>query len=356
MQGIFNRYGQWMITGLLLLSLNGCNNADTPAASPDLTASLPASFSGQLPCADCPGINLRLNLFADNSFYLRQQYQDRQPGTFYSVGRWRHQQDSLQLISNDHVPRFQISPDGHLKKLDQQGHIIESPHNHTLYRDPDFAAVYPRGQFTGMYRYEADGGLFTECQTGQSWPVAASANGQRLQSLYQHYARQPGQPLYAEVTGRLEAADNPDNAAASNSLVVEENVYIWPAESCGEPGSQEKLLDTHWQLTRIHQTPVPVETGTFSDLPYLQLSTETSRFGGSDGCNQLMGQYRLEEDRLLFSKIASTRKACLVEPVSAPALYTAMEQVRHWQIDRHQLILKNASGETLLRFEAKSKD
>lgn len=353
MQGVFSRYGQWMIV-LLLLSLNGCKDEDASPASPDLTASLPASFSGQLPCADCPGIYTRLNLFADNSFYLRQQYQDRQPGTFYAVGRWRHQQDSLQLISDDDVPQFQISPDGHLQGLDQQGRVIESPHNHTLYRDPAFEAVYPQGQFTGMYRYVADSGLFTECQTGQSWPVAESADNQRLQSLYLHYARQPNQPLYAEVTGRLKAVDSPDTDAVIKSLVVEESFHIWPAESCGEPGFQEKLLGTRWHLTRIHQTPVATET--FSEQPYLQLSTETRQFSGSDGCNQLMGRFREEQDRLLFSKIASTRKACPVEPLSAQALYVAMEQVQHWQIDQHQLILKNASGEMLLRFEAESED
>ena len=35
---------------------------------------LPASFSGDLPCADCPGIRYQLDLFSDHVFFLRMIY------------------------------------------------------------------------------------------------------------------------------------------------------------------------------------------------------------------------------------------------------------------------------------------
>jgi len=45
---------------------------------------LPASYSGDLPCADCAGIRYSLNLFSDRSFFLSVIYlgkDDRGQGT-----------------------------------------------------------------------------------------------------------------------------------------------------------------------------------------------------------------------------------------------------------------------------------
>ncbi|MGH7216346.1 MAG: YbaY family lipoprotein, partial [Nitrospiraceae bacterium] len=54
------------------LLLRQTGSARTGAVEPDLSmlGQLPASFSGDLPCADCPGMRFRLNLFADQSFFL----------------------------------------------------------------------------------------------------------------------------------------------------------------------------------------------------------------------------------------------------------------------------------------------
>ena len=342
---------RWWLA-VLLVTLTACDS-DMPAndeGNNSLADDLPASFSGQLPCADCPGIDMQLNLFADNSFYLKRDYQNGQPGEFYALGHWRQQRGTLQLISNDDVPQFLISSPNELHLLDQHGSVIKSDLNYQLSRDETFQQLYPTGQFTGMYRYVADSGLFEECQTGQTWPVAQREDNQRLQNLYLHYARQPNQALYTELVGKLTSTENPDTGKPLTTLVVKESFHIWPAESCGEPGFQEQLLGTRWYLTRIHDTPI--ETETFSEQPYISLSIDDDQFSGSDGCNQLMGRYRLNDNKLRFDKIASTRKACPVEPLSAQTLYIAMEQVRNWQIEQHQLILKNSDGETLLRFEA----
>ena len=50
---------------------------------------LPASFSGELPCADCPGIRYALNLFPDKSFFLGTTYSGRGEGKpVDDIGRW----------------------------------------------------------------------------------------------------------------------------------------------------------------------------------------------------------------------------------------------------------------------------
>lgn len=49
---------------------------------------LPASFTGDLPCADCAGIRYRLNLFRDRSFFLSSTYLGREtPHTDFDMGK-----------------------------------------------------------------------------------------------------------------------------------------------------------------------------------------------------------------------------------------------------------------------------
>ena len=45
-----------------------------PALPSNLLTNLPATFTGTLPCADCQGIKYHLNLFGDDSFFLRRTY------------------------------------------------------------------------------------------------------------------------------------------------------------------------------------------------------------------------------------------------------------------------------------------
>lgn len=47
----------------------------------------PATYTGLLPCADCPGIEYQLNLLAGHRYQLRMDYQDRD-AVYDSQGRW----------------------------------------------------------------------------------------------------------------------------------------------------------------------------------------------------------------------------------------------------------------------------
>ena len=53
--------------------------ASKPASKPTQAAplgTLPASFIGELPCADCPGIRYHVNLFADRVFFCGRRISD----------------------------------------------------------------------------------------------------------------------------------------------------------------------------------------------------------------------------------------------------------------------------------------
>ena len=95
---------KWIYLGLALL-LGACATGGSPERASEPLANLPATFSGTLPCADCPGIDYQLNLFEDGAYYMRMRYQNRADGQFDDIGRYLAIQPDL-----DCEPPFTRAP------------------------------------------------------------------------------------------------------------------------------------------------------------------------------------------------------------------------------------------------------
>ena len=131
------------------------NAADEPAADEQPTDVLKAvdnspapegldvrafagSFSGTIPCADCPGIELTITLKGDGSYTSRNVYQERDT-SFDSSGTWTVEEAGKRIRldpnSKDEQDRvFEVVSDDELRMLDIEGNPIESGLNYTLAR------------------------------------------------------------------------------------------------------------------------------------------------------------------------------------------------------------------------------
>ncbi len=105
--------------------------AQKPAAAPDAHTSRqsldwPGSYAGVLPCADCPGINLKLTLGADGQYELSRQYQDRQARPDIVRGRfqWLPGDGGIQLEGDG--SRWRVG-ENRLFMLDTNGQTITGP-------------------------------------------------------------------------------------------------------------------------------------------------------------------------------------------------------------------------------------
>lgn len=336
----------WM---LCLVFIAGCQPQDEAESSLDWRAAMdfPASFTGTLPCADCPGIDYRLNVFADQSFFLQTDYRDRQPGRFYQLGRWQlHEQDTLVLLSEQQNYRFAINDADRLTLLNQQGQIIDSDHNYQLQKNSRFKAIYPQLAMRGLYRSNADGSFFNECLTGQRWPVTTDADYPNLEKRYSEMQQQADEALLITANAALLA----DNHHGSK-LQINTFTGVWPGETCGRPGYKENLLDTYWKLTRLQNQPVLVSDG--QREPSLTLSSGNDpRVSGSDGCNRIIGSFQLKANKLKFSKMASTMMACDGGMDTAQRYHGMLEQVRFWRIQGQYLELFDKDSKLLARFQA----
>ncbi len=107
-------------------------------------SNLPASLTGLLPCADCPGIRYQVALMPDKTFASCMAYEERN-ASFGDHGHWRLSDDGKVLVLEGSHPgtvdQYSVRDPNTLRKLDAQGHEIESKLNYDLTRTPRYTPV-----------------------------------------------------------------------------------------------------------------------------------------------------------------------------------------------------------------------
>jgi copper homeostasis protein (lipoprotein) len=338
----------------LLLESNAFGStAGTVSATDKALGLLPATFSGDLPCADCPGIRYQLDLFPDRMFFLRMTYLDKDE-SFDDIGIWAVSPDdkTLTLQGGREVPeRFAIKDEATLRKLDLEGREIESTLNYDLKRTASLQPIEPRVSTTGMYCYMVDAGIFTECRSRRRMPVAQEQDNAALEAAYTKVRREPGEELLVSLEGRIAMRPKMEGEGVQPTLVVERFVNVWPRETCGAQFATANLEDTYWKLTRLGNDAVLV--GEKQREPHVILRSQDRRVGGSGGCNRLAGSYELDGAKLTFGKIAATQMACAQGMDTERSFLDALTQVKTWKIVGKHLELLGASGNLLARFESR---
>jgi len=94
------------------------------------------TFTGTLPCADCPGIDTRLGLAADGTYTITESYQERSVPALKGDGTWTAEGNNQRLrldpnSKSDNDRLFAILSNDEIRQLDMQGNPIESslPYN-----------------------------------------------------------------------------------------------------------------------------------------------------------------------------------------------------------------------------------
>jgi copper homeostasis protein (lipoprotein) len=325
-----------------------------PGARP--LSPLPASFGGDLPCADCEALRYRLNLFADRSYFLGTEYVGRKDGNHYDIGTWAVSADGRTLTlkgGREATELFRVVDSRTLRKLTLEGRDIASNLNYSLVRTSRFEPIEPRLPMRGMYRNLADAGSFTECLTGQRWPVATQGQNAMLEREYLKVRKEPGEPLLASVDGEVKLLPRMEGKGVLPTLVVHRLIGVSPGESCGPRLATTGLLDTLWVLTALNGKPVTVAAKPGPREPSVVLHTEQQRVAGSTGCNRLAGSYALKGKELSFGTLAGTMMACVEGMETEKAFLEALAQVRSWRIAGIHLELMDAGGAVLARFESR---
>jgi copper homeostasis protein (lipoprotein) len=317
--------------------------------------SLPASFTGVLPCADCPGIRHHLDLWGDSGgFVLQRDYIDRDL-TETVMGRWHVDpaRRALILRGEDGTEMgWQILNSGDLRMLDQDGNPIESELPYGLTAGP-LEPVDIAAPLTGTLVYFADAALFAECLTGQRMPVLMEGAYIDLERAYLEAGLPPMAPLLVRIDALLAEAEAMEGPPR-RSVRVERLAHVTPHGACQTQRAPAPLVNSYWRIETVEGVQLPVDAGMRE--PYLLLlegEDGAPRFSATLGCNMMMGGVTLEGEALEFGAAASTMMACpppldRLERVFAEALGA----VRGFATDGHDLALIDEEGRIRAGFVA----
>lgn len=311
---------------------------------------LPASFSGVLPCADCPGIRHHLDLWPEGGYALRIEYLERDR-VVSAMGRWHADPArSALVLTGAEAPEWQILGNGHLRLLDTAGEPIVSDLPYELEPGP-LAPADMALPMTGMFTYFADSALFDECLTGQRFPVAMTADYLALERAYLAERPAPQAPLLARIDGSIAPAEQMEGPVR-RTVTVERLHHVTPHGGCQSGRAPAGLVDTFWRILEIGDTDLTEDLSPRE--PYLLLlQADGGRFAATAGCNTLIGSFERDGDALGFGPAASTLMACPPELATLEsALADALGAISGFDSDGHLLRLRDDDGRVRARLAA----
>lgn len=312
---------------------------------------LPASFTGQLPCADCDRVEHHLDLWPNQAFHLRRTWVGgSKDGTVQSdLGLWSavSEQNALKLWGLGDAPAtWRIVDTQTLQQLDMEVDGATLP-NSTLSGDSTLAEADMEDLFLGgMMTYMADAATFTECVTNRSYPIAMEGDYLALERAYLEQTATPGAPLYVHVEGSLltrPAMEGPER----RSLVVDRFIRTRPGVTCERQRADASLTNTYWRIESLRGEAIEPAEG--AREPHVLLTGgEDARYAATVGCNQMVGGYEATDDALTLAVRAATMMAC-PPPLDEMErkLAGVLKDAKSYAISGETLALKDEAGEVI---------
>lgn len=355
-------------TGLILtvLFLSACSNSKN-ATSPGPVSSPAGSWTGVLPCADCPGIDYSLNLHAGGHYEETMVYQERSVDPVKTIGAWKLDKECLVVLqaANSKAKQYFKFTGENLVQLDGDKHELPAPiaERYILSRKPEGADRATQDRLTRGIVFVATGNepfwsvelngkeeLFFKALDGPELKAKAIKDDDAAGQLTARYSATGNDiSLRLEII-RRSCTDDMSGAVSDWTT----NVYVTQAgketiyKGCGTYMGDYRLNDI-WTLRTIDDLTLNAQD--FPDgLPTLELEMGKKRLSGFAGCNRYFGTFQLEDHHLIFSEIGSTRMACpptmnienkLLEALSGQKLsYTLTGKVLRLTGNGHTLIFQ----------------
>jgi copper homeostasis protein (lipoprotein) len=314
----------------------------------------PASFSGTLPCEDCPGIRHWLNLLPDKVFHLRTRplnESDVEGESSDEIGIWDLSADGDTLILHPTLGRpskLLIETPSVLNLIEKRGSEVQSEQPHELYRT-EYRSIEPRLFLRGKYAKIEDGGVFRECVTGRRLLVADEGENAQLEEEYLRFRKQYGDDLLVSLQGRITRQERSNGSGHQEILIVERMGHFWPAEVCGRWVSLATLKDSYWYLMRLRGKPVI--TPITEHEPYMRLASESYKVDGFGGCSSFGGEFELEGENLRFNAIRMGERVCPEGKEQQEVFADVLEATARWRIRSGLLELYDIDGALIAWFE-----
>jgi heat shock protein HslJ len=338
------------------------------------------TYSGNLPCADCVGIQYVLSLRPDGRFYRQRSYlhSENSGQIVLDIGAWTAAWSASGPVvtlatTMQERETFAVSADKSLLLMDRDGNRSacagQSELNCALTRAPQ--AYVPMGSYRIRGIYREAGARRTLQPCGSPSPLPAETSGRQLLLQRLSSAVAGGKPALITVTGVLEKATS---AQSGETLRIANVLTAQPGGACPasaplpavvadlKPPSATTakpptdisalLLQTSWVLTEIDHLSPPAGVGEGeASISFVQ----EGRVSGFTGCNRFNGPFTLTGRSVHFGPIVTTRMACPVSANIETPYMKVLDDARRIDVQGQELYLLNEAGRRLARFRAVKK-
>ena len=211
-------------------------SAGTPQASAPAPLTLPATFTGDLPCGGCEATATTLTLFDDGTFRLRSVPRGANAGAASAaLGTWRALDGGRRYVldgAGQGARQFgRIGADS-LRLLDNTGAEMVAPLPYRLGRAASVDTIRDRMRFEGAVLESADAVRLIDCASGRGYPVLREGAFDALGRGVRQAQAGRAQPTSALVLGRLRARP-PELPGKGEVLAVDSVERVWVGGACG---------------------------------------------------------------------------------------------------------------------------
>lgn len=123
-------------------------------------------------------------------------------------------------------------------------------------------------------------------------------------------------------------------------------------QSCAGKKGAEAVTDlkgTSWTLKQINN--IDIEQPDFARIPELNFDASEEKITGNTGCNSIFGTFKIDQNKITFGPIGSTKMAC--EGNGESRFNTAMNTVQTFKLTKNQLELFDGLGNEAMSFTKK---
>jgi uncharacterized lipoprotein YbaY/heat shock protein HslJ len=319
--------------------------ARTPAGE---LRNLPATFTGT-----AAGTRYQLNLFPDESYFLRIAPLSGRDAGQDDIGSWTLSSDRRVLVlrgSRQTTEMFTIQDQGTLRGLPLDASPPAAGAGVELRRLSTFTPFDVRLTVTGMYQPVGESGQFTECLTGQQWPASPGEALRAVGTSRRQTVGRESSGVLVTVEGALITRRGPLGAPGGRQwLQVDRVVRTDPQGRCEPRFAATPLTNTIWRLTRLGTEAVTIAPGTRGATLTFR---ETPRsFSASGGCNRIAGSYQITGDSIGLRSVG-TLTACPNGGGLDQRLRAALNDARSYRVMGPVLELYDARRQLVARFES----
>lgn len=313
---------------------------------------LPASFTGELPCADCVGVRAWLNLWPDRVFALRRTWRGTGE-TRDVIGRWSVDAARRVLVLWDGEDRIELTAEApdRLRLMARDPVPGADPARYDLAGVAGVTPLDLRLPLRGMVSILAEKAHIAECLTGRDYPLVGDGDFETLEAAYLAAGVAQGAPLMASFEGEIAQRPRPGGDGTETVVVVGRFTGVWPEETCERAMRGTSLTNTAWRIVHLGKTDIKAGAG--ATAPQLLLEEGEGRFSATVGCNRLMGKFTRDGDKLTFGPAASTMMAC-PPPLDdwERQLTEALAATTSWRVNGEALELLDGTGMQIALFQA----